>query len=313
MNLEDKLNLILDYKNDIKNSLIKKGSDIDNSTPLSGYAEKIDNLPTGSSDVELWKPDPLWWDIKSILLNDNNTGDYAYLNDYRKMIFLIDDSQDTLNIPLMVSTRSSYGRWHAVKTSDGQLYTTTSSTQDITHTWNKTMDKPSSDPLVKTRYIIYYLNPSKRASEFPQHVGVMGLYNQVISMVWAIDMSTNDTGHFGYQNCPKLQAFELLEGYDLLDRDLRVPFDPRTYYENDYTLKPFEKSIKFIKWGGRLDTVMNPKFSNGVIKLLNASQYVADGTYVLLGSHRYNDNKGKFVWSPILNYNEIMSTYFNEK
>lgn len=311
MNLEDKLNLILGYKNDIKNSLINKGSDIDDSTPLSGYAEKIDNLP--KAGIELWTPDPEWWDIKSILLNDNNTGDYAYLNDYRKMIFLIDDSQDTLNIPLMVSTSSSYGRWHAVKTSDGQLYTTTSNTQDITHTWDKTKDKPSSDPLVKTRYIIYYLNPSTRSSEFPQHVGVMGLYNQVISMVWAIDMSTNDTGHFGYNNCPKLQAFELLEGYVLLDSSKRVPFDPITYYGDDYTLKPFEKSIKFIKWGGDIGPAINDRFVRGVTNLLNNSSNVVTGTYVLLGGHNYNDNKGKFVWSPILNYNEIMSTYFNEE
>lgn len=49
MNLEEKLNLILQYKNDIKNSLINKGSDIDSLTPLSGYAEKIDNLQTGST------------------------------------------------------------------------------------------------------------------------------------------------------------------------------------------------------------------------------------------------------------------------
>ena len=84
MNLEDKLNLILEYKNDIKNSLINKGSDIDNLTPLSGYAEKIDNLPTGSSEVEEWTPDPEWWDIKTIL--DNDISNDEILDNCQKLI-----------------------------------------------------------------------------------------------------------------------------------------------------------------------------------------------------------------------------------
>lgn len=50
MNLKEKLETILEYKNDIKNSLINKGSDIDDSTPLSGYAEKIDNLSSSEEE-----------------------------------------------------------------------------------------------------------------------------------------------------------------------------------------------------------------------------------------------------------------------
>ena len=312
MNLKEKLETILQYKNDIKNSLINKGSDIDNSTPLSGYAEKIDNLPTDDLKIKLWEPDPLWWDIKSILQNDTNTGDYTYLNNYNKMIFLIDDSQDTLAIKLMSSTQSTFGRWHAVKTSDGQLYTTTSSTANLTHTWDKTQDKPSSEENVKTRYVIYYLNPETRNGEYPQHVGVMGLYDQMIYTIWAINMLTNDSGHWAYSNCPKLQAFEMLEGYCLTDSSNRVPFDLRPYYQDDYSLEPYEKSIKFIKYYGSSNSTHKSRLLTAINSQMKDRS--CTGTSVLISELPNNsvvDLTGAFIWSVISNHNELMNTYFN--
>ena len=229
------------------------------------------------------------------------------------MIFLIDDSQDTLAIKLMSSTQSAFGRWHAVKTSDGQLYTTTSSTADLTHTWDKTQDKPSSEENVKTRYVIYYLNPETRNGEYSQHVNNMGLYNQMIYTIWAINMLASSYDNWWeYSNCPKLQAFEMLEGYYLNDSSNRVPFDIQPYYQNDYSLELYEKSIKFIKYYGSSNSIHKLRLLAAIDHQMR--EHNCCGTSVLISEQPRNDtinSNGAFIWSVISNHNELMNTYFN--
>lgn len=312
MSLKSKLQSILSYKNSIKNALINKGVAITETTPLSDYAQKINELEVSATGIKLWEPDPLWWDIKSILQNDTNTGDYTYLNNYNKMIFLIDDSQDTLAIKLMSSTQSAFGRWHAVKTSDGQLYTTTSSTANLTHTWDKTQDKPSSAENVKTRYVIYYLNPETRNGEYPQHVNNMGLYNQMIYTIWAINMLASSSGDWEYSNCPKLQAFEMLEGYYLNDSSNRVPFNLKPYNTSNYNTEPYEESIKFIKHYGSSNNIHKLRLLTAIDFQMRENNCC--GTSVLISEQPTNsstDSNGAFIWSVISNHNELMNTYFN--
>lgn len=52
-NILDKLNYLNETKNMIKNSLISKGVDIDDSTPFRDYADKISNIPEEISTATL--------------------------------------------------------------------------------------------------------------------------------------------------------------------------------------------------------------------------------------------------------------------
>lgn len=160
MGLEDKLNLIENIKEDIRNIIIDKGVYVAKNTPFNKYPNYIQQIAPKAIDISgiQWTPDPLWWDIKTILENDVNDGDNAYLDGYGKCIVLFDDTADTTNFSLIAkSVTTANNSWYAVKTSDGQLYTTTStSAKTTTHTWDKTQDKQSSCPELKTRYAIFY-------------------------------------------------------------------------------------------------------------------------------------------------------------
>lgn len=212
MNLEDKLNLILDYKNDIKNSLIKKGSDIDNSTPLSGYAEKIDNLPT-SSDIE-WTPDPEWWDIESILKEDTFNGSFDGTNPdgktYKKIIILLDDTEDSIGFKLSNNVSSDYNGFPFVKLSDGTTFTATGYSGRITtHTWDKSKDKPSSVPDKKTRYAIFYLPIEDKDYVLtdPSTSGALsGTLPQALYIITELKLKYDNGG----TSCPKLQAIKCI-------------------------------------------------------------------------------------------------------
>lgn len=159
MGLKEKLDLIESCKSDIRNKIIDKGVYVPESTPFSKYPEYINNIeasPIAIDNDDEWKPDPEWWDIEKILEEDTNTGDYEYLNDYKKMIILYDDENLTKQFTINSTTSTSNGYPHAVKTSDGVIYNTSGTKS---HTWDTTKDKSSSYPDVKTRYAIFYFNP----------------------------------------------------------------------------------------------------------------------------------------------------------
>ena len=206
MNLEDKLNLILDYKNDIKNSLINKGSDIDDSTPLSGYAEKIDNLPTSSSEVEEWTPDPEWWDIKTIL--DNDISNDEILDNCQKLIILREALSDSDSFDIATYSPNS-NLPYAIKTSDGSLYKANESLK-VNHTWDRTKDKPWGNSA--TRYLIfYYYDNGSNTYKLP----LLGLArsNSDLYYYFKIGIGENLSGG-ALAMCTRLRAIDIADGYD---------------------------------------------------------------------------------------------------
>lgn len=210
MNLEDKLNLILEYKNDIKNSLIKKGSDIDNLTPLSGYAEKIDNLPT-SSDIG-WTPDPEWWDIETILKEDTFNGSFDGSNPdgktYKKIIALLDDSSDTLSFKGTIDP-ANYRGFPYARFSDGATFTEVYTNQNNrSHTWDKSKDKPSSASDKKTRYAIFYLPIEDKdyVLTCPHNGALAGVFAEAIYIITELRLTYDNGGTY----CPKLQAIKCI-------------------------------------------------------------------------------------------------------
>lgn len=210
MNLEDKLNLILEYKNDIKNSLINKGSDIDNLTPLSDYAEKIDNLPT-SSDIE-WAPDPLWWDIETILKEDTFNGSFDGSNPdgktYKKIIALFDDSRNTISFRGTINP-ASYAGFPYARFSDGTTFTEIyNNSNGHSHTWDKSKDKPSSASDKKTRYAIFYLPIEDKDYVLTNpHGGALeGVFAEAIYIITELKLKYDNGGTF----CPKLQAIKCI-------------------------------------------------------------------------------------------------------
>lgn len=96
-------------------------------------------------DNDEWQLPSDWWDGKNILLNAEERNGYkpAYL-------VLYDDSLDTQTFYYSKSSQAYYH--HAILTSDGAWY---EGKKDVTHTWDRTKDKPCSKGY-KTRYIIVY-------------------------------------------------------------------------------------------------------------------------------------------------------------
>lgn len=206
MNLKEKLETILQYKNDIKNSLINKGSDIDNSTPLSGYAEKIDNLPTGSSEVEEWTPDPEWWDIKTILDNDINNDEI--LDNCQKLIILREALNDSDSFDITTYSPNN-NLPYAIKMSDGSLYKASEGLK-VNHTWDKTKDKPWGNSA--TRYLIfYYYDNGSNTYKLP----LLGLArsNSDLYYYFKIGISEILSGD-ALAMCTRLRAIDIADGYD---------------------------------------------------------------------------------------------------
>lgn len=209
MGLKEKLDLIESCKTDIRNKIIDKGVYVPESTPFSKYPEYINNIeanPIAIDNDDEWKPDPEWWDIEKILEEDTNTGDYEYLNDYKKMIFLYDDENLTKQFQLNSSTSTSNGYPHAVKTSDGVIYNTSGAK---THTWDTTKDKPSSRPDVKTRYAIFYFNPLYYTSVLMIN---QGLWSSTFFVDCLFFVSQTPVGCDYYNDVAmyKLRAFKLI-------------------------------------------------------------------------------------------------------
>ena len=140
----EKLNYLLDTKNQIKNAITEKGVAISDTDTFRSYADKIRNIQTGgtTTSTDDWQPEPDWWDIEKIIEED--TEEYS-----QKIICLLTDELDDGGANSIVQGAEKY------KLSDGQSKVT--NYMDITNAFDKTKDKECSKGY-KTRYIIYYNN-----------------------------------------------------------------------------------------------------------------------------------------------------------
>lgn len=146
MTTAEKLNYLLETKNQIKNAITGKGVSISDTDPFRSYASKIGQIEgegSSGSNTDDWQPEPDWFDIESILEND--TESYT-----RKAIFLLTDELDDSMTNFTISGFEKY------KLSDGQEFVTT---QDlvITNIFDVTKDKVCNKGY-KTRYVIGYTN-----------------------------------------------------------------------------------------------------------------------------------------------------------
>lgn len=143
----EKLNYLLETKNQIKNAIEGKGVSISDTDPFRSYASKIGQIEgsegSSGSNAGDWQPETDWWDIETILAND--------IEDYeRKAIFLLTDELDNSMTNFTISGFEKY------KLSDGQVFETTEAL-DITSLFDVTKDKECQKGY-KTRYIIGYSN-----------------------------------------------------------------------------------------------------------------------------------------------------------
>lgn len=141
----DKLALIYDTKSKIRDAVNLKGGAILETTAFTEYPEAILDLPVALPGTagHKWEKNPTWWDIKTIIENDNTEG-------YRAIYARLDYAADAIT-PINFADI-----FDAVRTSDGAFYTKTAS-----HVWDTTKDKESNE-FYKTRYLIYYVkNESK--------------------------------------------------------------------------------------------------------------------------------------------------------
>lgn len=134
----DKLTAIYDIKNKIRDAIVNKGGALHEKSALSDYPQAIYDLPVVSApeDTYNYHPNPAWWDIKTIIENDEVPEGYVAV-----AAFLLVDSpyKTTLDV------------YDAYKTSDGMFYNSAAE-----HIWDTTKDKDSGEGY-KTRYIIAYV------------------------------------------------------------------------------------------------------------------------------------------------------------
>lgn len=313
MNLEDKLNLILDYKNDIKNSLIKKGSDIDNLTPLSGYAEKIDNLPTGSSEVEEWTPDPEWWDIETILQEDTFNGSFDGTNPdgktYKKIIALFDDSSDTLSFKGTIDPANYVGFPYA-RFSDGTTFTEVYTNKNSrSHTWDKSKDKPSSAPDKKTRYAIFYLPIEDKDYVLtnPADGALSSVFAEAIYIITELKLKYDNGG----ASCPKLQAIKCIGEGSVEVRGNSYAYSAiwsktlRFYYIENAHSKASRYQIVAYSGGGNICVKMPPEAYSSIDETTGLKTY----DLVCTSSASYTQIK-KLDISSITDFSEVSSNLF---
>ena len=133
---------------------------------------------------DTWKPNPTWWDIKTILEND--TRDYAY-----KIAYLFKNtksSESGLNL-----------NGQAYATSDGAFYETSS----LTHTWDLSKDKPcyiDGKEAYKTRYVIVYSNSLLKTRYSQKNV----LYFYGLNTSGQTNLSTSFQDYYLLENTPEL-------------------------------------------------------------------------------------------------------------
>lgn len=209
MAISDKLIELNNTKQNIKTAIINKGVDMDN-VPFTGYAERIDEITGGGEPSPEWQPHPDWYDIKQIYADDVQAGHT------KRYIFLLSDSSNTVAL----SGGTAY------KTSDGSFYTSS----PVTHTWDRSKDKPCSDGY-KTRWVIVY------------HTGDVSVNHRSIDSLWvyfgdcnisslvfgvsvgsrnrlvqSIETSDNTTGSSGainsdaFRNCHALTSINIPDG-----------------------------------------------------------------------------------------------------
>ena len=134
----DKLTAIYDIKNKIRDAIVNKGGALHEKSALSDYPQAIYDLPVVSApeDTYNYHPNPAWWDIKTIIENDEVPEGYVAV-----AAFLLVDSpyKTTLDV------------YDAYKTSDGMFYNSAAE-----HIWDTTKDKDSGEGY-KTRYVIAYV------------------------------------------------------------------------------------------------------------------------------------------------------------
>lgn len=134
----DKLTAIYDIKNKIRDAIVNKGGALHEKSALSDYPQAIYDLPVVSApeDTYNYHPNPAWWDIKTIIENDDVPEGYVAV-----AAFLLIDSpyKTTLDV------------YDAYKTSDGMFYNSAAE-----HIWDTTKDKDSGEGY-KTRYVIAYV------------------------------------------------------------------------------------------------------------------------------------------------------------
>lgn len=134
----DKLTAIYDIKNKIRDAIVNKGGALHEKSALSDYPQAIYDLPVVSApeDTYNYHPNPAWWDIKTIIENDEVPEGYVAV-----AAFLLIDSpyKTTLDV------------YDAYKTSDGMFYNSAAE-----HIWDTTKDKDSGEGY-KTRYVIAYV------------------------------------------------------------------------------------------------------------------------------------------------------------
>ena len=132
----DKLQLIIDSKEDIRQAISEKGVEILDTVPLFDYGDKIREIECGGGSQ--WQPHPDWWNIEAIFKADPDPN--------KRFILLLADTFNTF----MFNTAQLGNGSAYYKTSDGTTYNA-----NATHTWNKAQDKPCAEGY-KTRYIIVY-------------------------------------------------------------------------------------------------------------------------------------------------------------
>jgi len=197
MSIEDKLIQLGETKNLIKNAIIEKGVEVNSSTPFKDYANKIKEISGGGGSTE-WQPDKEWFDIKTILQEDNR--EYA-----GKAIILYSDT----DIFTTFSKSSSSVNIAAIATSDGSFY----NSFPVTHYWDRSKDKLSSSGY-KTRYLILYFS----SSSIP-YTDLNAYYiNNSLYAVFGCNITKASTQSFAtntfFYNNYTIQYFEFLDGYN---------------------------------------------------------------------------------------------------
>lgn len=151
-----------------------------------------------------WEPNPLWWDIKTILANDTDTAPSKFIN-------LLYNINDTTTFVLNTNF------FQKIVTSDGATYTLAEHGSSVIHTWDKSKDKPISnnpDEKIATRYFIGYSNKTTPLNYSSGNSLDFIPNDSSIYTIFDLDLTQTGTlsGNRYLQNCPYLQCIEFTEG-----------------------------------------------------------------------------------------------------
>ncbi len=206
----DKLDYLLETKNQIKQAIKGKGVGVEDTDSFRSYASKIGQIEGNREITNGWQPEADWWDIETILENDTE-------NHPAKVICLLTDELDDKSVSNTVKGANKY------KLSDGQIIEATSLSQSINidNLFDITKDKECSKGY-KTRYIIYLIDNEKNTNslEFPNNAIFLIFSNtkltklnvksrkylQSIRFLNSASAVINDTYQLFY-NCMSLQEY----------------------------------------------------------------------------------------------------------